>query len=38
MEEEKERLGWGRTFLLGVGAFLGVIGMAYLIHIFRRRT
>jgi hypothetical protein len=33
--EEKERLGWDRTFLLALGAFMGVITTAYLIHSLR---
>ena len=36
---EKERLGWERTFLLalggGLGALVGVLVTAYLIHLSR---
>jgi len=37
---EKERLGWERTYLLaaggGIGALIGVLVTAYLIHLSRK--
>ena len=32
-----ERMGWKRTLVLAIGAFLGVMGTAALIHLLRRR-
>lgn len=32
-----ETLGWNRTFLLALGAAIGVIVMALIIHSMRRR-
>lgn len=29
--------GWTRTFLLGLGGLLGVLGMAGLIHILKKK-
>jgi len=33
---EVERMGWKRTFLLAIGAGVGVLATAYLIHLMRR--
>jgi len=33
---EVARMGWKRTFLLAIGAGVGVLATAYLIHLMRK--